>query len=276
MELNFCAISHLPFTGVHYKMSIEEVKTEIEGFEDRFDTMKLSTIKCLKKIRVSIIAIVYILTSLRAVYIAEHKTFLKKEAKKLNRCQSYWELFGELNFHWNYLSYHLLDHLIKEVSLKYQFLTDVEGKTVKQSVRDVKRQMSLYKRDLKRFRQQTLLEVFCRAENWSTDDPPPEFRKMVVKFNWSITTTLEDVEIFRQRYARHYNLRDCAMMLNSIRPGTFTVTWFVPSSVVEVLKKERPIKVLKKFDVIRMEVAGSCVYDASIICHVSLVQKCIC
>ena len=252
-------------------MSIEEVKTEIECFEDRFDTMKLSTIKCLEKIKVSIMVVVYILTSLSAVYMAEHKKFLKKETKKLNRCQSYWELFGELNLHWNYLSYHLLDHLIKEVSLKYQFLTDVEGTTVEQSVRDVKRQMSLYKRDLKRFRQQTPLKVFCQAENESIDDPPPGFRKMVVKFDWPITTTLEDVEIFRQRYVRHYNLRDCAMMLNSIRPGTFTVTWFVPSSVVEVLMKERPIKVLNDFDVIRMEVAGSCVYETPVIRHVSLV-----
>ena len=68
--------------------------------------------------------------------------------------------------------------------------------------------------------------------------------------------TLEDVETFHQEYLRHYNLRDCAMMLNSIRPGTFTVTWFVTSSVVELLKKKAPTKVMKEFDVSRMEVAG--------------------
>ena len=256
--------------GLAYETSVEEVKTEIEVFEDRFDTMKLSTIKCLEKIQISIMAIVYILTSLSAVYMPEHKVFLKKEVQRLNRCQSYWELFGELNLYWNYLSYNLLDHLIKEVSLKYQYFTDVEGKTVEQSLIDIKRQMGLYKRDLKRFREHTPLELFCRAENRITDDPPPEFRKMVVKFNWPIKASLEDVEIFRQRYVRHYNLRDCAMMLNSIRPGTFTVTWFVPSSVVEVLKKGRPIKVLKESDVIRIEVAGSCVYHVR---HVSISWK---
>ena len=249
--------------------SVEEVKAEIESFEDRFNTMKLSTIKCLEKIQISVMAIVYILTSLRAVYRGQYKVLLKKKIEKLNQCPNHWMLFGSLNSYWNYLSYHLLDHLIKEVSLNYRFLTDVEGTTVEQCLTDVKRQMSLYKRDLKRFRQQTPLEVFCQAENWSTDDPPPEFKKVVVKFNWPNTTTLEDVEMFRQRYVRHYNLRDCAMMLNSIRPGTFTVTWFVPSSVVEVLKTERPIEVLKKFDVIRMEVAGSCVYEAPVIRHVS-------
>ena len=253
--------------------SVEQVKAEIECFEDRFNTMKLLTIKCLEKIQISVMAVVYILTSLHAVYRAEYKVFFEKKIQKLNQCHNHWELFGSLNSYWNYLSYHLLDHLIKEVSLNYRFFTDVEGKTVEQSVIDVKRQMSLYKRDLKKFRQLTSLKAFCRAENWSTDDPPPEFRRMVVKFNWPDTTTLEDVEIFRQRYVRHYNLRDCAMMLNSILPGTFTVTWFVPSSVVEVLKEERPFKVLMEFNVIRMEVAGSCVYEAPVIPHVSLVVQ---
>ena len=86
---------------------------------------------------------------------------------------------------------------------------------------------------------------------------------MVVKHDWPITTMLEDVEVFRQRYVRHYNLRDCAMMLNSIRPGTFTVTWFVPSYVVELLKKRAP-KVFRELNVSRLEfpgVAGHCVYE---------------
>ena len=86
----------------------------------------------------------------------------------------------------------------------------------------------------------------------------------VVKHDWPITTTLEDVEVFRQCYVRHYNLRDCAMMLNSIRPGTFTVTWVVPSSVVELLKKRAP-KVFREFNVSRLEfpgIAGCCVYEA--------------
>ena len=250
---------------------MSEVKAEIENFEDRFDTMKLSTIKCLENIQVSVVSVVYILTSLSAVYAAEYKKFLIRKSQKLNRCQSHWELFGQLNLHWNYLSYHLLDHLIKEVSLKYQYYTEVKGKAVKDSLKDVKQQMSLYKRDLKRFRKHTPLKLFCQAEKWRIDDPPPGFRKMVVKYDWPITTTLEDVEIFRQCYVCHYNLRDCALMLNSIRPGTFTVTWFVPSSVVELLKKKAP-EVFQKFNISRLEfpgVAGYCVYEAPVQRNVS-------
>ena len=258
--------------GDSSKTSADEVKIEIDNFEDRFDTMKLSTIKCLEKIQISVMAVVYILTSLSAVYMAEHKEFLNEKKRKLNRCQSHLILFGELNLYWNYLSYHLLDHLIKEVSQKYNFFTEVEGKAVEQCLKDVKQQMNSYKRDLKRFREHTPLKLFCQAENCGIDDPPPGFRKMVVKYDWPITTTLEDVEKFRQCYVRHYNLRDCAMMLNSIRPGTFTVTWFVPSSVIELLKKKAP-KVFQKFNISRLEfpgVAGYCVYEAPVQCNVSI------
>ena len=250
---------------------MSEVKAEIEIFEERFEMMKLLTIKCLEKFQVSVVSVVYILTSLSAVYVAEYKEFLNEKTQNPNQCQNHWMLFGQLNFHWNYLSYHLLDHLIKEVSQKYNFFTEVEGKTVEESLKNVKQQMNLYKTDLKRFRKQTPLKLFCQAEVCRIDDPPPGFEKMVVKFDWPITTTLEDVEIFRQRYVRHYNLRDCALMLNRIRPGTFTVTWFVPSSVIELLKKKAP-EVFQKFNISRLEfpgVAGYCVYEAPVQRNVS-------
>lgn len=212
----------------------------------------MSTIKCLEKIKVSVMAVVYILTSLRAGYMDEHKMFFEKNIQKLNQCQNHWELFASLNLYWNYLAYHLLDHLIKEVSRTYPLLTDVKGDRVEESLINVSRQMSSYKKDLKQFREHTPLKFFCQAEKGSIDDPPPTFRKMVVKHIWPITTMLEDVEKFRQRYIRSYNLRDCAIMLNSVRPGTFTVVWFVPSSVVDILKKSAP-KVFKEFSVGRLE-----------------------
>ena len=220
--------------------------------------------------------VVYTVTSLRADDMGEHKMFLEQHLDTLNKSQNHWELFGSLNLYcWNYLAYHLLDHLIVELSQTYQ-VTDAEGKTMEQSLTVIKGKMESYKTDLRNFRIHTPLQLFCEAQKEKIDNPPMTFRKIVVKHNWSDrthTATLEDVEKFRQCYLRHYNLRDCAMMLNSIRPGTFTVTWFVPSSIFEILKKERPIKVLKEFDVIRMEVAGSCVYDAPVIRHVSVVQN---
>ena len=259
-------IIYLPLIG-----SIEDIKAEIEELEDRFNTLKMSTIKCFEKIQVSVMSVVYILTSLRAGDLDEHRMFLKGSIQKLGRCPSHWMLFGELNFQWTYLSYHLLDCLIKEVSRTYRLLTDVEERTVEQSLTDIKRLMNSYKTDLKEFRKRTPLELFCHVERGNIQDPPPGFKSMVVKFNWPITTTLEDVEVFRQRYVHHYNLRDCAMMLNSIGIGTYTVTWFVPSSIVGLLKRRAP-NVFIEFNIKRVEFPGvdrHCVYEAPVQRNVS-------
>ena len=254
---------------------MELVKQEICVLESKFNALKAATIQCLERFHISVMCVVYTLTSLRADDMGEHKMFLEQHRGTLNQSQNHWELFGSLNVYcWNYLAYHLLDHLIVELSRTYQYLiTDAEGKTMEQSLTDIKGKMESYKTDVSHFRIDTPLRLFCKAQKEKIDDPPPTFRKIVVRHNWSertCTATLEDVEKFRQCYLRHYNLRDCAMMLNSIRPGTFTVTWFVPSSIFKILKKKGLIEVLKEFDVIRMDIAGSCVYEAPVILHVSL------
>ena len=216
-------------------------------------------------------SVVYILTSLDAGDMDEHEVFLRDNIQKLSQCPNHWMLFGELNYYWNYLSYHLLDHLIEEVSRTYHLLTEEENVEHPQSLTDVKRQMNLYKTDLKEFRKRTPLKLFCQVERVNVQDPPPGFRKMVIEFDWPDTTTLEDVEIFRKQYVRHYNLRECALMLNSIGIGTFIVTWFVPSSVVGLLKKRAP-NVFKEFNIIRVEFPGGdrhCVYEAPVQKNVS-------
>ena len=114
-------------------------------------------------------------------------------------------------------------------------------------------EMEMYTNDLQKFRQHTTLELFCQTNTTSTEcDPPPGFRKMVVKHNWPNTVTLEDVEKFRQRYAQAYNLRKCAMMLNSIWTGSFVVVWFVPATVINILRNKRALNVYKEFQVSRL------------------------
>ena len=125
----------------------------------------------------------------------------------------------------------------------------------------------MYQKDLEDFRKHTKLMLFVEADPRTLDkDPPPGFRKMVGKFDWPETATLEDVEKFRRRYASSYDLQTCAMMLNSIRTGSFTVTWFIPVSVVEMLRKKRALTVFKEFSVTRLEIHTStqiCVYQTT-------------
>ena len=87
----------------------------------------------------------------------------------------------------------------------------------------------------------------------------------MVEFQWpeDQEPVLEDVEKFRKAYAGHYNLRDFCMMLDKVRPGSIIATWLIPESVVEKLKTNLPLAILKVFFVTRLEIAGHCVYMAT-------------
>ena len=116
---------------------------------------------------------------------------------------------------WSYFSYQLLDHLIQEFDLD-----------------EVKGGIEAYKKDLQRFREKTPFSLFCQTQKKRQLRLDPEFREVVAKFDWPAEVMLEDVEQFRQKYAYHYRLRECAMMLAEICPGSFIVTWFIPESIV--------------------------------------------
>ena len=196
-------------------------------------------------------AVLFTLTSIKSV--REHKVFLKENHKALSQSDNHLEMFSLLNFYWNYLAYHLLEQLIEALNLEEPAFDPVSA------------EMTAYKDDIHKFMRQTTLVLFCQAETTTFDeDPPPGFRKMVVKFDWPRTATLEDVERFRRRYASSYDLQTCAMMLNSIGTGSFTVSWFIAVSAVEMLRKKRALSVLKEFSVIRLEIHAStviCVYQ---------------
>ena len=227
------------------------MEAEIKCLHRRFNSLKELTIHGLEKCRVAVMTVVYTLTTILTVQ--EHKGFLEEKQKSLSESSNHWELFGKLNLYWTYLSYGLLEHLVEELALKHNWFQTVAG------------EMAVYKKDLEEFRKRTILVLFCEADPRPLDeDPPPGFRKMVVKFDWPRTATLEDVEKFRRRYASSYDLQTCAMMLNSIGTGSFTVTWFVPVSVVEMLRKKRALAVFKEFSVTRLDIHTStqiCVYQ---------------
>jgi len=173
----------------------------------------------------------------------EHKVFLKENMNDMLQAEDLFKLFLLLNLYWNYLAYHLLEHLIKEFSLEEE-----KGK------------MEKYKSDLHQFMWDTPLKVFCDTQKKRLVELPKGFKELVMKFPWEETVTLGKVEEFRQQYAYHYNLRDCSMMLITVFTGSFTVVWWIPESIVTHLMKDVAEDVLSKYEVTRLEIAGVCVY----------------
>ena len=85
---------------------------------------------------------------------------------------------------------------------------------------------------------------------------------MVVRFDWPEKVTLEVVEQFRQKFSSEHGLHECAMMIAQIRSGCYIITWFIPESVVDKLKANVSRKILSKYCVIKLEIAGACIYHS--------------
>ena len=234
-------------------------------FQRRFKSLKQSVIQCLERCCIAVMTVVYLVMEIRAV--DQCKVFLEEKHKVLFASGSHLELFSLLNLYWNYLSPDLLDQLLEELILE------------ESSFEAIGEEMEKYKSDLQKFRQRTTVELFCQADTSTECDPPPEFRKIVVKHDWPTTVTLEDVERFRHCYAQAHNLGNCAMMLHRIiGSGCFTVTWFVPVTVADILRKKRAVNVMvyKEFGVSRLEIyvqaTAVCVYQTPVQRQVSFMQ----
>ena len=222
--------------------SSEAVKKTIEELKTRFRAIKDDTRECLEKQRDPVKRVADSLTLLSPDDDDQHKMFAESHVNDIFRAANVAEQFGTMNAHWNYLDPSLLDHLVSDFNLE-----------------EVKGEMETYKSDLGQFRKKTPLTLFCRAQKRKRVRLSPDFQEVVAEFDWPNDVTLEVVEQFRQEYADHYGLRECAMMVAQVRPGSFIVTWFVPESVVEKLKGKVPRAILKKYSVTKLEIAGTCV-----------------
>ena len=128
----------------------EFVHVEITQFEERFNKLRIATRVNLEKRGVPVKEIADTLTSLSPDDDEMHTIFLYKHFKDLFNAPDHSELFGRMNFHWNYLNYPLLDHLVQRFNLK-----------------EIKDEMDAYKADLKKFREKTPLKLFCQTQKKS-------------------------------------------------------------------------------------------------------------
>ena len=225
---------------------VAEVKVEIVKFEGRFKALKKLTREGLERRgeSASLRVVVERLTDLSVDDQPDHILFLKENMHTMFKAADHHELFGTLNFYWDYLSYHLLHHLVIDFS-----------------VTEVLDDMHAYETDLSRFRSSTPLKLFAEAQKRRHIQLTDGFKKVAIHFNWSENATLEDVENFRSEFAFHYKLRECAMMLFKIYMASVHVTWLIPESLVQILMMSIPVMLLQQFNVISLEVADTLVYE---------------
>ena len=247
-SLHYFLCYHIPIATD--SSAVAALQGEIESFHRRFNSIKFATINCLKQCRIAVFQVVYLLTSV--LPLSDHRSFLKREMKKLNESSDHYVLFGKLNLYWNLFSYGLLKGLVEEL------VVEDSGFEI------VSHNMTKYEQDMEKFRETTTLALFCEVDPdmlglQEADDPPPGFRKIVTKHRWPGTVTLKHVEEFRKRFSRDFRLPECAMMVNRIRRGSFTITWFAvipPSAVLAINNLTK-----KEFKVISVVIDDECDYQ---------------
>ena len=179
---------------------VSQVKAMIAELHHRFDELKAAIREKLSQRKISITSIAHALTSLSPDDDDYHRVFLESRISVLFRAADHDELFGLMNFHWNYLNPTLLDYLARDFEIS-----------------EVRERVEGYNSDLGRFRSKTSLTLFCRAQKRKRVRLSTEFREAVAMADWPNEVMLEDVEQFRGEYVHHYGLHECAMMLDQIR-----------------------------------------------------------
>ena len=227
--------------------SREHVQDKIKELERKFLALKRATFESLETHHIPAESVTDSLKSLSPDDISEHKMFSDDQMDVLEKADNQSMLIGQLDYNMDYLSYHLLDSILDTFGLK-----------------EVKAQMEEYKSELMQFRMKTPLDLFCQKQERKRIRLSPEFKEVVAKFDFIKDITLEDVEQFRLAYSSHYKLQDFAMMITAVRPGSFVVTWQVPSCIVEKLKTNVPKSILKKCFVKKLTIAGTCFYETEV------------
>ena len=128
----------------------------------------------------------------------------------------------------------------------------------------MKKMMQEYATSLGVFRKETPLKVFWEASpDEDCPDVPSNLSKALLKVTFKHgdlkpTTTLEEIEQFRQNLTHKFTLPEFVMILAHIEEGCVVTTWFVPPSVAAILRDEEQIaEFLKQHHIQEMTVEDS-------------------
>ena len=158
----------------------------------------MRAIELLEASKTPMVDVVYELTEMPASEVVQHQHFLYQKLEHLSRSKDTTELFRTFNMYWTYLSPDLLKHLVR----KLPALSDMKG------------DMDVYISHLDEFKRKSPLKLFC-VVNMDHIEPPEGFAMIATMLkDKKQIITLQDVEVFRRMYGRHYELYKFALMLH--------------------------------------------------------------
>ena len=185
----------------------------------------------------------------------ELETSLMKKLQFIYDAKSIDTIFGIFNLSiWSFLNFGLLQHIV-----------EVYGDN------ELQQRMLKYTTSVEAFRKQTTLEVFWKVHPVTRECPeiPTNLRESLKRITFKhgnldpTTTTLNDIERYRQDLARQYSFPDFTIILEDIEKGCVATIWLVPPSLAAKLADEIQrgnVTFLEQHNILELKIQESTVY----------------
>ena len=194
----------------------KQVERRIMLLTKWFEQLRENTLQQLEN-RVSVSDLRNKVSSLNALAIDKSiKTFMIDTIKSFSDSDTHELVFLYLNTYWSYLSYHLLEKLIRDFEMV-----------------DLEKEMEEFKAEVMEFMEQTPVKVYAAAQISQDVEPPDGFVKFVSHHKYPKDSLLKCVKDIRRKFSTEYKFEEYALMLSAALPQSIEIVWFIPESVVQ-------------------------------------------
>ena len=171
------------------------------------------------------------------------RSLLDDHTEEIISAETISKIFIILNAYWNYLTYEVLEYIIKH------FGDETDKKSLK-----------IYEKNLQEFCKRRIFELPPESGNVNTLNPKQE--RFLVKLNFHKDSTCKDLRQIRGRIARILQVNKAALLLTRVDVGCVQLTFLIPKFVSQEifpLSCEQTSALSKDTSVIRLE-CGQYVY----------------
>ena len=238
--------------------AVTAAKAEIEYLRDEYKQLVMMTQEAVKARSTTLTEFRTDITlQLPEPVRSEVKLNLTEQLPFIYDAKSIDAIFGIFNLNiWSYLNFGLLHHLV-----------EVYGDD------RLQQRMLKYTASVESFRKQTTIKVFWKASPATRKCPkiPTELRESLTQISFKhgnldpTTTTLNDIEIYRQDLAQEYSFPDFTIILAHIEKECVATIWLVPPSLAAKLADELKrgnVSFLEQHNILELKIQESTVYHS--------------
>ena len=206
--------------GTDHDMEGLTIKRKIEIFEDRFVDLRRITCTELENKGTSPKDLRITLMTLPSGAARQHREFITNNYPTFRTAKTIEDIFIPLNFYLSFLNYNLLAHIVKHFGSP-----------------SLKKRMNSYSADMVLFQKETMISDIIPYLNQESNCLK-DHSKLELKVDIDITTTsLEDLEEIRKKFANEFLLPDFVLLLADLRKSSLLIVWLIPSAFIPILKE---------------------------------------